>query len=131
MLITCNNNQMINSEKRFSYPTIIDSKLAPPVSEKQAKTAKKRFINNKNTRKESTQPESQLNARQTRPRHLQLIVSKCRCEFYMIDFEDKIGDEDDLLAAAPFTNVIKLLKNILKNTLHVFLDFFKVQNFGF
>ena len=108
MLITCNNNQLMSdSENRFSYPTIIDSKLAPPVSEKQAKAAKKRFINNKNNRKESTQPESQLNARQTRPRHLQLIVSKCRCEFYMIDFEDKIGDEEELLTAAPFTNVIK------------------------
>jgi hypothetical protein len=34
----------------------------------------------------------------TNSRNLQLIVSKCRCEFFMIDFDDKIPNADECLS---------------------------------
>ena len=75
------------------------------------KTQKKRFQNlrnnlTKNNRKLLKQQSGYLNSGSInseneptikKASHLQLIVSKCRCEFYMIDFEDKIGEEDEHL----------------------------------
>lgn len=82
------------------------SKIELPVEEKKApqQQTKKRFQNIRNgliksNRNKMTKPEVVVtesdHPEPSKTSHLQLIVSKCRCEFYMIDFEDKIGDEED------------------------------------
>lgn len=109
MLITCDKSSTIQTNIRKS-----DLKQELNDSEthnKLEKTQKKRFQNlrnnlTKNNRKNPKQTSINNNtasghseSEQTlkKASHLQLIVSKCRCEFYMIDFEDKIGDEDEHL----------------------------------
>lgn len=47
---------------------------------------------------------------------LQLIVSKCRCEFYMIDFDDKLpdssGDEALLQRGPAYSPTVHLQTNV-------------------
>ena len=58
----------------------------------------------------TNQPSENAEANYYNQRNLQLIVSKCKCEFYMIDFDDKIpnSDEND--------NDISSLKSSLSQT---------------
>ncbi len=108
MLITYNQSCDRGSQPKFE-------KLAQPAAdfpEQQpppAKQAKQRFKNIRNgltkSNRKLTKPDlsnlasDPATTDQQRPNHLQLIVSKCRCEFYMIDFEDKIGDDEEPVSA--------------------------------
>ncbi len=111
MLITYNQNLDRGSVPKFEKP--VQSTNETPVQQPLTKQPKQRFKNirngltrsNRKLRKPdiSTNATNPLNTQnsfdQLRPKHLQLIVSKCRCEFYMIDFEDKIGDDEENVSA--------------------------------
>lgn len=108
MLIPFNINNMdrqsnMKIERLLTVPKT--PKLEPTDLEKPQQ--KKRFQNIRNGLTKSnrkltkpdllTMPSSESEPMPQKTSHLQLIVSKCRCEFYMIDFEDKIGDDDEHL----------------------------------
>lgn len=110
MLITYNNNN--NSNIGIDRSTTLKP-LTTKVETNEKPQTKKRFQNIRNgltksnrklTKSDLTaassvatdqQQQPETATQQQRPNQLQLIVSKCRCEFYMIDFEDKIGDDEE------------------------------------
>ena len=104
MLIAYNNNTNVpNTSKQ---PRTNNKPTADEGATPDKPQAKKRFQNIRNGLTKSNRKllkpdlaslsaaEPQAESTTHKTNHLQLIVSKCRCEFYMIDFEDKIGDDE-------------------------------------
>ena len=118
MLITYNQNSDRGSQPKFDKKTESDPittsiatlPVTPLPEQTLIKPPKKRFQNIRNglTKSNRKLPKPDTNFinsgnnnscdvqdTSSKSTHLQLIVSKCRCEFYMIDFEDKIGDDEE------------------------------------
>ena len=105
MLIAYNNNT--NLPNTSKQPRTNNKPTADEGATPDKPQAKKRFQNIRNGLTKSNRKllkpdlaslsaaEPQAESTTHKTNHLQLIVSKCRCEFYMIDFEDKIGDDEE------------------------------------
>lgn len=116
MLITYNNNSNIGIDRSTTLKPLANRTNQAEATTEKPQT-KKRFQNIRNGLTKSNrklaksdltastplslateqQQQAEMATQQAAQRtsQLQLIVSKCRCEFYMIDFEDKIGDDDE------------------------------------
>ena len=127
MLITYNSNEKSNQKQKSSDEIIPDSgvkekqqQLQPQQQQQKRFNIRNGLILGRSNRKKNDQEskcskeDQSIDFKQNKNKHLQLIVSKCRCEFYIIDFDDKIPDEYD--------STTKLFTKLLSNSQNAQID---------
>jgi hypothetical protein len=78
---------------------------------------------------EQEQSDSMTDSFYYNQRNLQLIASKCRCEFYMIDFDDKLPNSDEKETDLNNINTLNQHQSLSSNVINGSFSEEKKQNF--